>query len=252
MTRKVDRNGLQDSLGDRPLPQISTKPGVIASEVLPWKERQWNTKDLPWRATSDLTAAGCASGLVSPLITIIDRYVTPQAFISVLTIVRDLNCLSLILLQSNYRECLWPPHPPRLHPLLPWKPPYPASHLLHLSPLPPDLLPLLRHLRHSQQHRHLIQHPQQQSPQHHHRRPPQIPRHNERKHEPMPVQRLTIRENIRSPHLLRPSAASDTKDELRSLRPARLHDGIRILQPSALDRATPPTIKKHRDANLTR
>lgn len=88
MTRKVDRNGLQDSLSDSPLPQISTKPGVIASKTLTWKERQWNTKDLSWRATSDLTAAGCASGLVSPVITIIDRYVRPQAFLSVLT-----NCV---------------------------------------------------------------------------------------------------------------------------------------------------------------
>lgn len=47
--------------------------------MIPLKAHQWNTKSLPWRVTSDLTAATCASGLVSPLITIIDRAIIENA-----------------------------------------------------------------------------------------------------------------------------------------------------------------------------
>ena len=73
MTRNIDRNGLQETRDDNALQNITPKPGAIAAKALPWKERQWNTKALAWRLTADLTAAGCASGLVAPLITIIDR-----------------------------------------------------------------------------------------------------------------------------------------------------------------------------------
>ena len=47
MTRKVDRNGLQESLVDSPLPPVTSSPGVIASKALPWKERQWSRPLLP-------------------------------------------------------------------------------------------------------------------------------------------------------------------------------------------------------------
>ncbi|KAM0796110.1 hypothetical protein BDR22DRAFT_776031, partial [Usnea florida] len=45
----------------------------------PLSTHNWNTDHLPWRITSDLTAATCASGLVSPLITIIDRAIIENA-----------------------------------------------------------------------------------------------------------------------------------------------------------------------------
>ena len=67
MTREVDRNGLPNTLG------LPPKPSIVTAKAHPLHKSQWNTKELPWRLTSDLTAAACASGLVSPLITIIDR-----------------------------------------------------------------------------------------------------------------------------------------------------------------------------------
>lgn len=76
MTRDLDRgNGLNGSIAERAL-------GHMPNVVLPSEPRpglslsppKRNTKELPWRITSDVTAAACASGLVSPLITIIDRY----------------------------------------------------------------------------------------------------------------------------------------------------------------------------------
>lgn len=73
MTREVDRDGLQKNVGDRPLPDFNPKPSIVTPKAFPLKESRWNTNHLPWRVTSDFTAAACASGLVSPLITIIDR-----------------------------------------------------------------------------------------------------------------------------------------------------------------------------------
>ena len=72
MTREVDRNGLPSTLGEGALPSLPPKPSIV-TKALPLNKSQWNTKELPWRLTSDLTAAACSSGLVSPLITIIDR-----------------------------------------------------------------------------------------------------------------------------------------------------------------------------------
>lgn len=37
------------------------------------EQKQWNTKDLPWRLGSDVAAAASAGALVAPIITIIDR-----------------------------------------------------------------------------------------------------------------------------------------------------------------------------------
>ncbi|KAL8783157.1 MAG: hypothetical protein Q9195_009470 [Heterodermia aff. obscurata] len=76
MTREVDRNGLPNTLAEGALPP---KPRIVTSKALPLNKSQWNTKELPWRLTSDLTAAACASGLVSPLITIIDRAIIENA-----------------------------------------------------------------------------------------------------------------------------------------------------------------------------
>ena len=73
MTREVDRNGLQENVGESALPDFNPKPSIVTPKAFPLKESTWNTGHLPWRVTSDLTAAACASGLVSPLITIIDR-----------------------------------------------------------------------------------------------------------------------------------------------------------------------------------
>ena len=79
MTRKVDQGGLPQPLHSDKLPHIASKPAIIASEALPWRTREWNTRHLPWRMTSDVVAAGTASGLVSPLIAAIDRYVQISA-----------------------------------------------------------------------------------------------------------------------------------------------------------------------------
>ena len=73
MTCKDDRDGLQQPTANNGLQHVTPKSGVIASEALPWRERQWNTRDLSWRLISDIAAAGCAAGLVSPLIATIDR-----------------------------------------------------------------------------------------------------------------------------------------------------------------------------------
>ena len=67
MTREVDRNGLPNTIAEGALPSLPPKPSIVLNKS------QWNTRELPWRFTSDLTAAACASGLVSPLIAIIDR-----------------------------------------------------------------------------------------------------------------------------------------------------------------------------------
>ncbi|MCJ1277287.1 hypothetical protein MMC21_005098 [Puttea exsequens] len=86
MTRNVEGNGLNGSLKDHP--QIDTpRPHVIlprspskpSSTVFTYENSKWNTKDLPWRVTSDITAAACASGLVAPVITIIDRAIIENA-----------------------------------------------------------------------------------------------------------------------------------------------------------------------------
>lgn len=76
MTRDLDRsNGLNGSITEKAfghMPNVilpsEPEPGLSVS---PQKR---NTEELPWRITSDVTAAACASGLVAPLITIIDRY----------------------------------------------------------------------------------------------------------------------------------------------------------------------------------
>lgn len=46
------------------------------SPPLPRTPSKWNTDGLPQRVLTDITAAACASTLVAPLITIIDRYRT--------------------------------------------------------------------------------------------------------------------------------------------------------------------------------
>ncbi|CAF9931863.1 hypothetical protein IMSHALPRED_008733 [Imshaugia aleurites] len=81
MTRELDRNGLAGSIGDKPAPPnaILPLPTPAPTAVIPLKSHAWNTKNLPWRVVSDLTAAACASGLVSPLITIIDRAIIENA-----------------------------------------------------------------------------------------------------------------------------------------------------------------------------
>lgn len=73
MTREVDRGGLPNTVGDGALPDFPPKPSAVASKAVSLNESKWNTKNIPSRIASDITAAACASGLVSPLITIIDR-----------------------------------------------------------------------------------------------------------------------------------------------------------------------------------
>lgn len=57
-----------------PNPTAITRKGHTSPLTTPPKEVKWNIKDLPWRITTDIMSAACASGLVAPLITIIDRY----------------------------------------------------------------------------------------------------------------------------------------------------------------------------------
>jgi len=71
MTRKINHN-------DREAPVTGNAPFQPPSISLPQRPSvvhgRWYTQDLPWRISSDIAAAACASGLISPLITIIDRY----------------------------------------------------------------------------------------------------------------------------------------------------------------------------------
>ena len=79
MTRNIPRTSLEEAINEKS--QFDASPNVIVSRphnkpppsIIPFQEQKWNTKDLPWRITSDVTAAACASGSVAPLITIIDR-----------------------------------------------------------------------------------------------------------------------------------------------------------------------------------
>ncbi|KAL8739689.1 MAG: hypothetical protein Q9190_007529 [Brigantiaea leucoxantha] len=67
MTSGVDGNGtLESKEGPK---------GLVPSHTTPLSTKiEWNTKHLPWRITSDGTAAASAAGLVAPIITMIDRY----------------------------------------------------------------------------------------------------------------------------------------------------------------------------------
>lgn len=82
MTRNINGDGLNGGITDKSLEHspsvVLPRPHSKPSPVIPLNPQQWSTANLPWRITSDITAAACASGLVAPLITIIDRY-TPQS-----------------------------------------------------------------------------------------------------------------------------------------------------------------------------
>ena len=72
MTRELDPSDLAGSLGDKPappkviiLPRPPPTPTSVHHHSL--SSHEWNTKNLPWRVTSDLTAAASAAGLVAPL-----------------------------------------------------------------------------------------------------------------------------------------------------------------------------------------
>lgn len=57
--------------------QISlTKPQLERKDVASTVKTRWNTKNLGLRWAADIASASCAAGLVAPLISIIDRYVT--------------------------------------------------------------------------------------------------------------------------------------------------------------------------------
>ena len=79
MTRSLDHHDLTESLADKARFQppsnltIPPRSRSLPTPVKPPNAEKWNTKDLPWRIVTDVTAAACASALVSPLITIIDR-----------------------------------------------------------------------------------------------------------------------------------------------------------------------------------
>ena len=58
-------------------PAVATKSSSVPTPYLPPRHipaSSWNTQYLGWRVTSDAAAAACATALVSPVITIIDRY----------------------------------------------------------------------------------------------------------------------------------------------------------------------------------
>lgn len=81
MTRPVDHNGLEGAIRERAglsSPQeVTTSPSScprVAVNALSLQKPVWNTENLPWRITSDVAAAAATSGVVSPIITMIDRY----------------------------------------------------------------------------------------------------------------------------------------------------------------------------------
>lgn len=75
--------------------QISlTKPQLEGKDVAPTVKTKWNTKNLALRWAADIASASCAAGLVAPLISIIDRYVTdsvPRVFPAAGSSHRDQN-----------------------------------------------------------------------------------------------------------------------------------------------------------------
>ena len=82
MTRSVDRNGLEGAMHESARAGLNAPQDVMASpsrrpptpaKVLSLQKPAWNTDNLSWRITSDLTAAAATSGVVSPIITMIDR-----------------------------------------------------------------------------------------------------------------------------------------------------------------------------------
>lgn len=80
MTRPVDRNGLEGALRERAslnsaqdVTSLSIRAPSTPTKALSLQKPTWNTENLPWRITSDLTAAAVTSGTVSPIITMIDR-----------------------------------------------------------------------------------------------------------------------------------------------------------------------------------
>ncbi|KAL6717061.1 hypothetical protein ACLMJK_004975 [Lecanora helva] len=83
MTRDFDHDGLERAISNKALeqprnpliPRTPPKPTPAFS----LNSHEWNTRNLPWRIASDITAAACASGLVAPLITIIDRAIIENA-----------------------------------------------------------------------------------------------------------------------------------------------------------------------------
>lgn len=52
------------------------KTQIERKDAAPKVENKWNTKNLAFRWAADIASACCAAGLVAPLISIIDRYVT--------------------------------------------------------------------------------------------------------------------------------------------------------------------------------
>lgn len=239
MTRELDRNGLAGPIEDKPAPPniFIPRPPHGHTTVNPLKTHTWNTNKLPWRVLSDLTAATCASGLVSPLITIIDRYTNilptlnppiplpPQSFLT-------------HTFQRDNRKCLQSLHPSYLHQQLHALPPHPSPRLHKLEASPPNLNPLLQHLRHSQHYRHNQQHSHQHPRQNHHDGPGQISRHDKRQHIPLPLQRQPIHPHVWPSAEHRGHGGEDgPKGQLRALRDARFPDHFRVVQPPAAHRA---------------
>ena len=81
MTRPLDRNGLEGAIKDKAglnavqdVTLLSRPSSPTPVKVLSLQKSAQNTEALPWRITSDITAAAATAGVVSPIITMIDRY----------------------------------------------------------------------------------------------------------------------------------------------------------------------------------
>ena len=135
------------------------------SSISPDAGRRYNVQNLPWRITSDLTAAACASLLVAPLIAMIDKYVR-SVIPSLLGFPLTFNPV-----QRNHRKCVRAPPSPCLPSILSPHSLYSPAHLHNVNSIPPDHDRLLWHVRHGQLDRHNLLYAQPVPSIDHHSRP---------------------------------------------------------------------------------
>jgi hypothetical protein len=131
-------------------PRPSLSPHNAKAKFQPTaQERAWNSSNLGLRLAADASAAGTASVLVSPIISVIDRYGAPPLHPpypqpTPLTTTQLHRCKSLNRRQPHNL----PPKLPRPRPLTP-------SRLPRIQTLPAHIFSLLQHLLHRQQYRYL-------------------------------------------------------------------------------------------------
>lgn len=179
MTRPADHQRLQDAL-------LSPSPGTLADQAY-----QWNTKHLPWRMSSDIVAASCASGIVSPFVYMIDRS-APSVHKMDLCKMSDSSAL-----QIHHRARLLSMQPSCLLGEIVQQPCHSPSPLPHLETLPSCLGSLLWNILHSECNRHCNIYHHQEILRRHHLWACQILGNSKCQHVSMPLQGQSVYSNVR-------------------------------------------------------